>query len=1103
MKRAIEWFARNPVAANLLMGVLLAAGLLAIPSLPRKVFPDVGLDVLKVDVAYRGAAPAEVESAVCTRVEEAIQSLAAIEKLRSTSVEGACSVQAELVRGADVDRALADLKSAVDVIDTFPDEVEKPVISHVVVRYPVTELAVWGDVDYATLRAVAQQVRDDLARVPGISQVELHGAPAHEIAIEVSELELRRFGLTFEQVASAVRRSSIDLPGGTIRSPDGEIVLRGRRQAYTAAAFEQLVVLAAPDGSRVPLGEVARVSDGFEESDQSARFDGAPAVLVRVKRVGDQDAVEISNAVQRFVADAASGLPAGVHLTAWLDATSSLRSRIQILLDNGRQGFFLMILVLSLFLRPRLAFWVAFGVPTALLGALGLFPLFGLSIDPISVFAFILVLGFLDDDAVVVGESIFEHQAPGRDPTDAAVAGAHAVSTPQLFGVLTSTAAFAPLLFIPGPLGQIFGLIAAVVILCLLVSLVETQLLLPAHLAHVREMRPGSELLLVLVPLLLLAPPAAAIAGAAVIAVLLWSGRLDALAMRFARLRGGIASGLDAWSRRRFAPFVRRCIRRRYLTLACAVACACVVVGWVAGGRIPFLFFPSIESDNVIVSLTMPAGSSADVTARAVRRIEAAVRPLAAELDPANAPPGESIVRAVFAAVGQQPLGDMRAQGSFSTASAGGRAGHLGEVSVQLSPAETRSASTGEIANRWRELVGPIEDAVEVKFGSALFKVGAAIAVRLEADDMEMLRAAVDETCAALGRYPGVHDVADTFRQGKEEIRISLLPAAEPLGLSFLDVARQVRQAFHGEEAQRIQRGRDDVRVMVRYPREQRTTTAHLEQLRIRTRDGAEVPFRTVARTTAARGDFAIQREDRRRVVEVTADVDTAAANASEVVADLTGRVLPEILARHPGVTFSLAGEQREQRAMLARVVTVFGVALLAIYGLLAIPLRSYAEPLLVMSAIPFGLVGAVAGHVIMRQELSTMSVFGLVSLAGLVVNASLVLVDYANQRRAAGALAPDAVVEASVARLRPILVTMLTTFFGLTPLMFDRSMQAKFLIPAAVSLAWGILFATVIALVLVPCGFVVIEDLRRRIVNHTGAVRDGSPSPAVPPHVV
>lgn len=1048
MNSPIEWFARNHVAANLLLLLIVVGGIAAIPAIQQKSFPDIEIDVISVGVTYLGAAPEEVEEGVCIRIEEEIQGIDGIETITSSAAEGACGVSAELISGYPVDRALSEIKNAVDSIATFPVDTEKPIVSHMQVRRNALQIALFGDVGERSLKVYGERMRDEISALPDVTQVDLSGARAYEISIEVSEETLRRHGLTLDQVAVAVRRGSLDRPGGSIKTSSGEVLLRTKGQAYTKEEFERIVVVTRNDGTRLLLGEIATVIDGFVEDDQFATFDGRPAVLIRVYRVGDQKVLDLVARVKEWISQASVRLPEGLEIEVWRDGSQSLRDRLDILIRNGRSGFILVFIVLAVFLRLRLAFWVSIGVPASFAGALALFPMLGISIDVISLFAFILVLGLLVDDAIVVGENVHRHQEGGDDAHVAAIRGTQEVATPVIFGVLTTVAAFLPLMISPGTYGQIFRVIAFVVVLCLLFSLIESQLILPAHLGRMRIEKRGD------------AKPSSSRAS---------------FSKNWHRFQRATSESLDRLAKNHYSSALSTVLRWRYATLAAGVAILLITSSLVLFGHIKMSFFPPVEGDYVTARIVMPPGTPIETTAAAVREVESAARRMKAALDEELSADGDSIVRHIFMTVGEQT----RSQHGPEFVSTGG-GDNLGEVAIELAGADVRPIEAKAIEQRWRDETTPIPGIEELRFDSALFSGGDAIDIELAAADVAALEYAADRLKARLAEYAGVIDIADSFQDGKQEVKLSLLSSAEPLGITLEDLSRQVRQAFYGAEAQRIQRGRDDIRVMVRYPREQRRSLSDLDNLRIRAPGGGEVPFYAVARVERGRGYATIKRANRRRVINVTAEVDEMVANANEVLDDLRGDFLPMLMADYPGLTYDLEGVQREQKKTYEALRRNGFIALVLIYALLAVPLRSYGQPLIIMAVIPFGVVGAIAGHLIMRMNLSMMSIFGVVALSGVVVNSSLVLVHYVNQHRQDGRTLSEAVRAAGVARFRPIALTSLTTFAGLTPLLLERSVSAQFLIPMAISLAFGVVFASSISLFLVPSLYLILEDVKQ-----------------------
>jgi multidrug efflux pump subunit AcrB len=1044
----IEWFARNHVAANLLLMLMVVGGIVALPAIQQKSFPDIDVNIISVGVAHLGAAPEEVEEGVCIRIEEEIQGIDGIEQITSSAAEGACGVSAELISGYPVDRALSEIKNAVDSISTFPVDTEKPIVSYVQIRRNALQIALFGDVSERTLKVYGERMRDEISALPEVTQVELTGARHYEISVEVSEETLRRHDLTLDQVAAAVRHGSLDRPGGSIKTSGGEVLLRTKGQAYTKEDFGRIVVVTRNDGTRLLLGEIADIVDGFEEDDQFATFDGKSSVLIRVYRVGDQKVLDLVARVKAWVSQAGTRLPDGLEMEVWRDGARSLRDRLDILVRNGRTGFVLVFVMLALFLRLRLAFWVAIGVPASFAGALALFPIVGISIDVISIFAFILVLGLLVDDAIVVGENVHRHQESGDSALESAIRGTQEVSTPVIFGILTTVAAFLPLMISPGGYGQIFRVIAFVVVLCLLFSLIESQLILPAHLGRMK-IGNGTD------------------SDA--------ERQRTGFSQPWYRLQRATSSSLDHLAQHRYSTALSTVLRWRYATLAAGVAILLMATSLVVFGHIKLTFFPPVESDYVTARLVMPPGTPIETTTAAVREVEQAARRTKAGLDEDFGTDDGSIVRHIFMTVGAQT--DARNGPSFVSTGGGD---NLGEVAIELAGGDVRPIEAKVVAQRWREETAPIPGIEELRFDSALFSGGDPIDIQLAAADVAALESAADRLKARLSEYAGVMDIADSFQDGKQEIKLSLLPSAEPLGITLEDLSRQVRQAFYGAEAQRIQRGRDDIRVMVRYPRDQRRSLSDLDNLRIRSPDGGEVPFYAVARVERGRGYATIKRADRRRVINVTADVDDSIANENEVLADLRDNFLPTLLADYPGLGYDLEGVQRDQKKTFQALKRNAVIALVLIYALLAVPLRSYGLPLIIMAVIPFGLVGAIAGHLIMGMNLSMMSIFGVVALSGVVVNSSLVLVHYVNQRRNEGIALADAVRAAGVARFRPIALTSLTTFAGLTPLLLERSVSAQFLIPMAISLAFGVVFASSISLFLVPSLYLIFEDVKQ-----------------------
>jgi len=1038
--RAIAWFARNSVAANLLMFILVLAGVLALFTVHQQTFPNIDPDVVMVNVPYLGAAPEEVEQGVCVRIEEAVEGTEGIKKIRSSATEGQCNVTIELTEDAIPIQALNEIKSKIDAINTFPRETEKPIVSKLAIRHGVMDLVLFGDVDERTLKEIGTRVRDEVSALPGVSQVSLSYVRPYEISIEVSETTLRRHGLTLERVADIIRRTSLDMPGGNIKTSGGEILLRTKGQAYTGREFEDIVVLTGSDGgAKVLLREIATVIDGFEEGDLAARYDGVPAVVVKVSRIGKEDIIGISDTVKAYVDRLVPTLPQAIQLDIWQDESKILRDRISSLLATGAGGLVLVMLILSMFLRFRLAMWVAAGIPIAMLGTVAMFPYFDIEISMLAIMAFILVLGIIVDDAIVVGERVYAHEIMGKPPIRAAIDGTWEVSTPVIFGVLTTMAAFLPLIISSGRMADVFGTIGWIVIISLVFSIIESQLILPAHLAHRNHETSHATI-----------------------------GRA------WTRLQDSLSGAMGDFASQVYRPFLQKALAWRYLTTATGVAVLILVMGMIGSGRIVFSFFPPVEGDIVFATLEMPAGTSIETTTEAVKLIEAGAKQLRAELDAGLADGQPSRVKAILTSIGTHLD---RGPGPPRLPQPG--RSNYADVAMELIPANQRDMlASRDVGDRWREIVGAIPDAVKLSYSSDSFTAGNALDFQLAGRDIDQLREAAAEVRAELSRYDGVFDISDSFRAGKQEIKLSLLPEALNWGVALNDLARQTRAAFYGVEAQRIQRGQDDVRVMVRFPEDERRSIGNLEDMRIRTADGTEVPFTSVATFELGRGFSAINRLDGRRVINVTADIDRTIARPESVIASMLNESIPEILRHYPDISIGLAGEQEERATAMASLALGAVLALVIIYTLLAVPLRSYIQPLVIMSVIPFGAVGAILGHYIMDTGLMFFSLLGIIALSGVVVNASLVLVDYINRRRREGVELVEAVATAGVVRFRPIILTSVTTFIGLLPMLSrGGDPTTAFIIPMAISLAFGVLFATVITLILVPCLYLIVED--------------------------
>ncbi len=1027
MNKLIAWFAENQVAANLTMFLIVVAGVLSLQNTRKELIPNISLDTVNVSVFFPGASPDEVEKTICIRIEENIFDIEGIRKLTSKASEGACNVAASIESNYKSRDVMDEIKSRIDTISTFPEQAERAQIREISIKSSVASVVISGDVDEHTLKRVAETVRDELTEIKGITQVELSNARDYELSIELSEASLHEYDLDFDEVAKAVQSASLDLPAGHLKTSSGDVLLRTQAQAYTGEDFGQLTLRANQDGSSIKLADVANVIDGFEDVKFKGEFNGKPGLLVTVYRVGEQNILDISDNIKKYVERKAPQLPNGIELNVWQDKSSYFKSRMYLLIRNAMTGLLLVFLILVLFLRLQLAFWVSLGIPISFMGAFWLLPHVDGSINMVSMFAFILVLGIVVDDAIVVGENIHKNHLKGNLGLKGAIEGAQEVSKPVIFAVLTSVVAFMPILFLPGAEGNLWKMIPQVVILTLLFSLVECLFVLPAHLAIIKTHERKEN--------------------------------------KFTRFQTGFSDWLENFIDTVYRPFLLKILNWRYVTLSAFVGVFIVFVAVLYSGWIHVLFFPKVEGDIAISSVSFSQGTPVEKTEMAVDKIEMAALQLQQQLKLRT---GENQIENIISTVGLQVMGNRGVKGD-----------HVGEVSLSLRASEDREISSAEIINLWREAVGEISAATQLTFQSSLRDSGPDISIDLTGRNTDELSIAANALKKQLQQYNGIYDIQDSYETGKKEIRLHLKPEAEYLGINASLLARQVRQAFYGEEVQRIQRGRDDVRVFVRYPRGQRQSLYFLETMFIHLNDGVDVPLSEVADIEYSSSPSEILRIDRKRVVTVSARVDENRVAPAQIKESLNKDFLDVMDKKFAGVKWSKSGSQKDQDDMIGAMVRGFILALIGIYALMAIPFKSYSQPLMVMSAIPFGLIGAILGHILLGLDISLLSLSGMIAVAGVVVNDNLVLVDYINRKRDEGVELSLAIREAGATRFRPIILTSLTTFAGLTPLMLERSVQAQFLIPMAVSLAFGVMFATIVSLLLVPASYYILEDLK------------------------
>lgn len=1022
-KGIIAWFSSNGVAANLLMMFIILAGIASVLTIKIQIFPEFETRMISVNMAYPGAAPEEIEEAIVVRIEESLQGLIGINRISSVARESMGTVNLEISTEYDVNEILDEVKSRIDAISTFPANVERPTVQELEVTQSVLNVSIYGQLDDKALKTLAHDIREEILSLPQVSQANIMGDRDYEIAIEVPENTLREYGLTLDEVAAAIRVASIDMPGGAIRTENGRIQLRTKEQAYTGLDYGGIVLRTNRDGTRILVRDIANVIDGFVETESFSRFDGNRSLSVQIVATREQNVLDIEEAVNAYIDMRKPTLPAGVSVDSWGSQAFYLKSQLNMMIGNLAMGAVLVFLVLTIFLRLNIAIWVMLGIPVSFLGALWLMPIgpYPVDINMISLFGLILVLGIVVDDAIITAESVHSEVTEKGHSLDNVIRGAHKVAVPATFGVLTTIAAFAPMLLVGGQVAPFFESIGMVVILCLIFSLVESKLILPAHLAHAamnkKESKPN------------------------------WLTRFqDAVAVR-----------LDYFIQNNYRSFLEKSLKNRYTTVSLFGALFILCVGLIGGNVIRFEFFPNVPSDFIQARLAMSDGVSFDERNTALARMEDAILTLNDDF-PDEAPIDHVMV--------------------FTSGDTGG------QILVELTKSGSgRTLNAIDIEHAWREKVGAIANTEELRFFSSTNAGGGAkINLRLMGARYDELEQASLELEQELSNYAGVFDVSNSYGRGSEEITLRIKPGAEQLGLTANMLGSQVRQAFYGNEVQRILRGRDELKVMVRYPQDERISVASLEEMRIRTPDGAEVPFSQVAEVDIGEGFARINRINRQRTVTVTSDVNPLEAQSATIIQDIRTNFIPQLLAKYPSVTFGLGGASEEQANLIQRIALFFGAAMFLIYALLAIPLKSYIQPLIVMAVIPFGMIGALVGHMVFGVTVSMMSLFGLVALAGVIVNDSLIMVDFVNRGRAEGMSLHKAVVEAGTSRFRAILLTTLTTFLGLLPIMFEKSLQAQMVIPMTLSLGWGIVFGTLLTLVMIPSLYLILDDFIRML---------------------
>jgi multidrug efflux pump subunit AcrB len=1053
MHGIIAWFAKNGVAANLLMIAILAGGLW---SATNKIIlqerPEFPSRQISVSVSYRGSTPGEIEEAIVTRLEENLYDIEGIKEMEARASATSGRVTLEIEEGYSLSEKLDEITNRVSTIRTFPPEAERPQIELRSRSEQVITMVLSGELSEKDLTKLGEQLRDEVSNIPGITLAALKAVRPYEIAIEISESTLRQYGLTFDQVTRAIRSSSVDLSAGSVKTDTGRILLRTNQQAYNYEDYSSITLLTRADGTKITLGDIATVIDGFDETPIVARYNGERAIAIDVYRTGMQNIIQIGDDVKDFIAVKQHMLPEGIKLSYWADDSETIKVRLSTLMDSAIFGFILVVIILSLFLRPTLAFWVAWGIPIAFAGTLLLLPYMGMSLNLYTLMAFIMTLGIVVDDAIVTGENVFQHMQRGETPLNASIKGTQEVAIPVIFGVITTMVAFFPIMMQSGTIGSIYANIPMVVIPVLFFSLIESKLILPAHLKHCKHL--GDE---------------------------------KSKQNLFTKFQRFFADGLERGILKYYRPVLNWALINRYLSTSIFIGFLFLFIALVFGDRIGYRRRGQTAEDSTTITLQMPAGTNFEVTQQKVDLIEAVALKLKKDV---NERFGTTVIKNVFATAGGQPFNETG--GRRGRVSAG--VAEMGEIVMEMTPSELRDVDYGsrELVAEMRSLVPPIPEAEQLNFSFGRGGGRSAMSFVLSHPNVDLLKQASADLQRKLASMDGLYDINDSYERANEEYELDLKPEAEYLGVTATNLAQQVRTAFFGSEAQRIQRGRDEIRVMVRYPEAERRSLGSLHTMMIRTANGTEVPFETVAEIVPGRSLPSITRIDRKRIIEITADGDTQELDIESMEGEILNYFLPELAAtKYPGMTYAVRGRAAEARDNQREMIMGIYVILAVVYALLAIPFRSYFQPIIVMSAIPFGVVGAILGHYCMAivfgwnngdPIITQNSIFGMMALSGVVINDSLVMVHFMNGKVKEGMPLEDSVRLAGVRRFRPILLTSLTTFFGLAPMMFETSPQAADLVPMVISLAWGIVFATGITLVLVPVLVLVYNDFQKAV---------------------
>lgn len=1013
---AIAYMARNSIATNLLMLLLIGGGLFTMYTIQKEVFPEFQLDFVEVSVAYPGASPAEVEQGVLQPVEEAVRGVQGIKEIVSQANEGSADVSIELVAGTERMKAFQDIDQAINRIRTFPDDIERPEVSLRSRQRDVLQIGLYGDADIWTLRQIAERLRTILLSNPEITQVELNNVPDFETRVEIPRNNLQKYNLTLGQVADIIQQSSNDVPAGAVQTQSGEILLRMQERKQWAEEFGNITIVSSPSGAKVYLKDIATITDGFEETGFHGQFNQSNYVELQIFRIGDQSPLEIAEVVENILKG--YQLPPGVNFRTDSNRAADYQERLSLLTENGILAIVIVLIILTLFLEYRLAFWVMIGMTISFIGGMIILPLIGVSVNMISMFGFLVVLGIVVDDAIVVGENVYEYRQKGLSPMKAAIAGTKDVSLPVIFSIVTTIIAFVPLLFMPGETGKFWQPLPAVVIVILAVSLLEALFILPSHLGHLKENKNKNK----------------------------WVLKLEGWQRNFAK-------SFDNFIEKRYRPMLDVCLKHRYITLSIAVTLLLIVGGYGYSGHMGMIMMPEVAADEIEAGVRLPVGTTPDQAAKVAHDISESTQRMFEEHN--------------LYEVAEGIKTNVRGQNFI-------------DVEIVMLPPDQRDITAGEVIALWRDNIGDIEGVDQITFEAERGPGGArqAISIDLSHSNIDVLEKASTAFVNRMQAFSNTRDVTDNYNKGKTQFNFKLLPQGRNLGLTSDEVGRQVRDAFFGALAMRQLRGMDEIEVRVKLPLEERKDIKNLENFLIRTPDGVEVPLFDVVEIEQQEAFTNINRRDGRRVVNVGMDVEPA-NSVGRVIARVQEETLPQLRADFPGITWSFEGSQADMRESTSVLRAGFAIAMLLIYALLAIAFSSYVQPLIVMFAIPFGIVGAVIGHILLGYDLSLVSLMGVIALSGVVVNDSLIMIDYANKRRKEGNPIYKSIHEAGLRRFRPIILTTMTTFGGLAPIILETSSQAFYLIPMAISLGFGIVFATTIILVIVPCLYLILEDIR------------------------